>query len=338
MFQRAYAAYCRRDEDGGGSGGEEAGPGRPLEDCEFGSACRIDYHPGVVELARGFGGRWHPAGQFWSFPTMSPENLQWHLSMALEIDILALDILEGTFDLQGGRFARVPDDDSRLSLLQCAQVDRKPKREDDSPDESRTALLKVDFGRKDAMVHADIQRALDPFADQVRGDQVQCVHHLASQRGAANFGDMGTGKTRSAVLAGHMVRAGSPALVIAPMGLLHGWRLEIHGVLGDGVDISFRQVRQDADWCLISYEDAVALAVEDGAMDGLRFGAGIVDEAHYIKNIASERSVGVFQVMACAEHRYVLTGTPMPNNATELYPLLRLTRHPIAPASEVLGC
>lgn len=72
---------------------------------------------------------------------------------------------------------------------------------------------------------------------------------------------------------------------------------------------------------VFSYEEAVkrksALAASD--IDAL-----LIDESHYLKNRKSQRTKAVFgEIAPRAKRVWCLTGTPSPNNASELWPMLR---------------
>jgi SWI/SNF-related matrix-associated actin-dependent regulator 1 of chromatin subfamily A len=100
-------------------------------------------------------------------------------------------------------------------------------------------------------------------------------------------------------------------LVICPASLREQWRRQ------------FRQFasQQPAVLWVVSYEEAVkrAATLGDAPWDAV-----ILDEAHYLKNRKSKRTKAVFgTIIKNAKRVWCLTGTPSPNNAAELWPMLR---------------
>lgn len=52
------------------------------------------------------------------------------------------------------------------------------------------------------------------------------------------------------------------------------------------------------------------------------WGAVIFDESHFLKNEESKRTEAAYRLSVAARYAWNLTGTPMPNNASELYPMM----------------
>ncbi|KAG8162112.1 hypothetical protein KVR01_007877 [Diaporthe batatas] len=87
-----------------------------------------------------------------------------------------------------------------------------------------------------------------------------------------------------------------------------------------------------ADILVVTYDQVRAMlkACKSGKITSLLFEACfqriVLDEAHRMKNRNSE----TFKACMClkGKHRWALTGTPIPNGAHELWPLLRFIQHP----------
>lgn len=160
--------------------------------------------------------------------------------------------------------------------------------------------------------------------------QLEGVKHLLSHSSALLADDMGLGKSRQAVIASHLVPGDAPVFVGCPANLRVNWQREIHAVdpaavvaiVGDG------KVWKDADWVIVNYElfGGVVQAISDGIVT---FRAMILDEAHYLKEPTSSRTLNAFLLAKHIERRFLLTATPVLNRESELHTLLRLSGHPL---------
>lgn len=123
------------------------------------------------------------------------------------------------------------------------------------------------------------------------------------------------GKTNIAIHGSDCVDA-QIVVIVCPAAVKEGWREAV---------LEFRK----AGWwaIIVSYNKAAkVLKVLRGKKYVL-----VVDESHYAKERSSQRTKVVFgtlcdKVGGLAEHAtniFMLTGTPMPNNPTELWPMLR---------------
>ena len=130
------------------------------------------------------------------------------------------------------------------------------------------------------------------------------------------LGDMpGLGKSRTALSAAH--RAGVKALhVLCPAVVRAHWRRE-HAVMGYGYDLHVE-----------SYQRYV---VSEAARRPFLFGrrstvALVLDEAHFLKHAASRRTQLILETGTGLAHGYgrvwPLSGTPLPRNAAEMFPIL----------------
>lgn len=118
---------------------------------------------------------------------------------------------------------------------------------------------------------------------------------------------------------------GRPALVVCPTSLLENWRREaakfapqLRAVTLHGLDRAERfEAARQADLVLTSY----ALLRRDADFHRtLRYRAAVLDEAHAIKNPDSQTARAAFALQA--DHRLVLTGTPLENSVRDLWSLL----------------
>jgi len=149
--------------------------------------------------------------------------------------------------------------------------------------------------------------------------QVQGIDWLRSRPRALLADDPGLGKTAQALLA-----AEPPVLVVAPAMLAGTWRNEI---------ALWRREWQDEDVAWVSYS---SLCERNGykvnpvvRQQYLRdWKTVIFDEAHYLKNRKAKWTKAALSLAKHTERLMLLTGTPIPNWAHELYIPLRLLHEP----------
>jgi SWI/SNF-related matrix-associated actin-dependent regulator of chromatin subfamily A-like protein 1 len=133
--------------------------------------------------------------------------------------------------------------------------------------------------------------------------------------------DPGLGKTFQAIRAADSRKAKQVA-IICPASVIGTWHAEI------------RKYRT-SDWYFFvtSYERACRQDYDHLTVN--RWDALIIDEAHYLKTLTSGRTKAVYgftaedglqrlpAIIDCADAVWLLSGTPMPNDPSELYPHLR---------------
>lgn len=130
--------------------------------------------------------------------------------------------------------------------------------------------------------------------------QVEGAEWLASLPRAYLADGMGIGKSAQACHAAGLVDAKS-VLVIAPASTLLNWRRE------------WETWGSAATFHVVSYG---SLRKAKGEWDVV-----ILDEAHYVKNPGAQRTRLALAIAAKARHVWCLSGTPMPNDPTELFPV-----------------
>jgi SWI/SNF-related matrix-associated actin-dependent regulator of chromatin subfamily A-like protein 1 len=160
--------------------------------------------------------------------------------------------------------------------------------------------------------------------------QVEGAKFLATVKRGLLADEMGLGKSAQAIAACDELRA-QRVLVICPASLTQNWRREFlrfqsisryvaepHRVTGgNGPLVNVTSYDRAA-------RDPEGLAIVD--WDVL-----ILDEAHYLKNHKAKRTKAIFGekcdgeggLVSRAAHVFCLTGTPTPNNPSELWSMLR---------------
>lgn len=127
--------------------------------------------------------------------------------------------------------------------------------------------------------------------------------------------EMGLGKSAQAIAAAKEVGA-KVVVAICPASLVENWKREFKRFWPDYAGTL----------CVCSYNKAAEIYAAGRPIDVL-----ILDEAHYLKSKSAKRTQAIFGpkcdgeggLMSQAAHVFMLTGTPTPNNPSELWPLLR---------------
>ncbi|MNX70903.1 RNA polymerase-associated protein RapA [compost metagenome] len=183
------------------------------------------------------------------------------------------------------------------------------------------------------------------FPHQVSG--ITFLMRPREVRGALLADDMGLGKTRQAIIAAHEAHPQGEILVVCPAGLKLNWAREIRLALGPEAEVSVvGRAFWRARWTIVNYD---LLRKHHAALVADAWSGLVLDEAHYIKNLRSQRSLLVLGgerkarrktarslpngrirgVAERAERLYLLTGTPITNRPLDLFALLRAIRHPL---------
>nr|WP_107903237.1 DEAD/DEAH box helicase [Streptomyces chartreusis] len=249
------------------------------------------------------------------------------------------------------------DRDEVPQLLAQASVDllRRP--------ESEVAAL-VDFELRSAEYYgllAELSgRAPDPaaaegflpdeVAERVRTQTLDDTHRRVSLRGYQAFGtrfalaqrrvilgdEMGLGKTIQAIAAlAHLAGEGqSHFLVVCPASVLINWTREIEKRSALRVTPLHGPDRQEAfaEW---KGRGGVAVTTFDALrgfpVPGLgELGMLVVDEAHFVKNPQTRRSMAVSEWAGHCDRVLFLTGTPMENRVEEFRCLVRILQPELA--------
>ena len=136
---------------------------------------------------------------------------------------------------------------------------------------------------------------------------------------------MGLGKTLTCIclLADQLLKTKDVSLVVCPKSLIHHWKNEIELFCPDLASSCIDNksmisaVRNDVSVLITSYD--VIRACCDWFAEKFVFNYVILDEGHVIKNVKSK----LFQAVQSlkANHRLVLTGTPIQNDVCELWTL-----------------
>ncbi|CAL1288550.1 unnamed protein product [Larinioides sclopetarius] len=150
--------------------------------------------------------------------------------------------------------------------------------------------------------------------------------------------EMGLGKTVQAIaFLAYLkeISTAGPHLIVVPSSVLENWKLEFKAWWPDvkiicyhGSQDSRRELRmqmlydeiEDFDVMITTYNMVTSSAEDRGFFKRLKFHYVVFDEAHMLKNMASQRYQHLMKIKA--PRRLLLTGTPLQNNLVELMSLL----------------
>lgn len=123
-------------------------------------------------------------------------------------------------------------------------------------------------------------------------------------RSRGYLGDhMGLGKSAQAITAARLVQPRS-TVVVCPASAVPNWQAEWEKWEGPGEPL------------IVSYSSLIRWEIAPADLV-------ILDEAHYCKSPSAKRTRAALGLAAKAKHAYLLSGTPMPNNPTELWAPIR---------------
>ncbi|WP_151524028.1 DEAD/DEAH box helicase [Serinicoccus kebangsaanensis] len=183
----------------------------------------------------------------------------------------------------------------------------------------------------DDVVQAVREQHLDDTRLHVslRGYQSFAARFALVQRKVVIGDEMGLGKTIEAlaVLAHRASEGARWFLVVCPAAVLSNWVREIDGK----TDLEPRRLhgeRRDGELSRWRAHGGVAVttygtlgSVWDG-LDGFEIDSLVVDEAHYVKNPAAQRSRRVEALVRRTQHVMLLTGTPLENTVGDFTTLI----------------
>lgn len=164
------------------------------------------------------------------------------------------------------------------------------------------------------------------------------------------FDETGTGKSRSALASISKLDRPWPALIVAPKSMLLTWKKEIEAFFADPLDIRVitgtptarkKLLEPGGDIYIVSYgslrkhsrllhfgkSKLTEAQKEPKELNALDFTTVLVDEAHRAKNPTSAQTRALWAAAADeAPYRIAMTGTPVQENAEDLWALLRFVR------------
>ncbi len=166
----------------------------------------------------------------------------------------------------------------------------------------------------------------------LRSYQTEGVHWLERLRKMYLNGiladDMGLGKTVQAIVAitQHKMGNSSPSLIVCPTSLLYNWKEEcskfnvgLKVLIIDGMPLQRKKLIDQIDNYDVIITSYSLLQKDIELYEKTTFSYAILDEAQHIKNRGTRNAKSVKMIKA--EHRLILSGTPIENSLDELWSL-----------------
>ncbi|MCR4586575.1 MAG: DEAD/DEAH box helicase family protein [Lachnospiraceae bacterium] len=156
-------------------------------------------------------------------------------------------------------------------------------------------------------------------------------------RGRVLLGDdMGLGKTIQAIasIAHLKARGGKYFLVICPLSVLTNWsreipkhsKMEVLAIYGSDRGDEFEQWIKEGGIAVTTYETVKKLELPEGMIIDML----VVDEAHYVKNRAAQRTKSVLKYADMSEYVVFMSGTPLENKVEEMNGLVEVLNPNVA--------
>ena len=136
------------------------------------------------------------------------------------------------------------------------------------------------------------------------------VQFLRKNKRAYLADQMGLGKTAQAIMAARSLPKLRSVLVVCPAVAVLNWERELGKWWPDRPDV----------WQVVSYARLIRM---DTKTTGPPYDLVILDEAHYCKTVSAQRTKRALSEARRAGRAWLLSGTPMPNNPTELWAPVR---------------
>jgi superfamily II DNA or RNA helicase len=214
----------------------------------------------------------------------------------------------------------------RISRAHAAYVEETARELGSAVADRRAALKKFITGRD---ASPDAKTKLGPLAKILREYQLAGFDWLtrlaANNLGGILADEMGLGKTVQTLAFLRAHQGDGPALVVCPTSLVTNWgnearkfTPELKPLVLEGADRAahFKSIA-GADLVITSY---ALLRRDIDALREINFSTAVLDEAQHIKNPETQNAQAAYALRA--NHRFVLTGTPMENSVRDLWSIM----------------
>jgi superfamily II DNA or RNA helicase len=214
----------------------------------------------------------------------------------------------------------------RINRAHAAYVEETARELGSAVADRREALKKFITGRE---ASPDAKTKLGSLAEILREYQLSGFDWLtrlaANNLGGILADEMGLGKTVQTLAFLRAHQADGPALVVCPTSLVTNWENEarkftpeLQTLVLEGADRAARfKSIAGVDIVITSY---ALLRRDIDALREINFSTAVLDEAQHIKNPETQNAQAAYALRA--NHRFVLTGTPMENSVRDLWSIM----------------
>ena len=180
-----------------------------------------------------------------------------------------------------------------------------------------------------ATASPDAKTKLGPLAEILREYQLAGFDWLtrlaANNLGGILADEMGLGKTVQTLAFLRAHQGDGPALVVCPTSLVTNWENEARKFTPELKTLALEGADRAARFNSVAGADMVitSYALLRRDIDTLRefnFSTAVLDEAQHIKNPETQNAQAAYALRA--NHRFVLTGTPMENSVRDLWSIM----------------
>jgi len=211
------------------------------------------------------------------------------------------------------------------SLKTIAMCDSTLRKEMESLRENMISMLELSSSSSPTKISVGLPDGYELLPYQSSG-----IAYMLQAGRCLNADDMGLGKTvQGSMCIKSLFASGDAktALIICPASLKINWQREIKmwtGMDSEVVHSKWKPVR-----CRIAIINYDILKKFSAWIDALQWDILICDESHYIKSLKAGRSKEVMKIDS--KYFFALSGTPMPNNPSELFSVLHKARPDLFP-------
>jgi len=214
----------------------------------------------------------------------------------------------------------------RINRAHAGYVEQTARELGSAVADRREALKKFITGRD---ASPDAKRKLGSLAEILREYQLVGFDWLtrlaANNLGGILADEMGLGKTVQTLAFLRAHQGDGPALVVCPTSLVTNWENEARKFTPELKTLVLEGADRAARFKSIAVVDMVitsyALLRRDiDTLREIKFSTAVLDEAQHIKNPETQNAQAAYALRA--NHRFVLTGTPMENSVRDLWSIM----------------
>lgn len=285
------------------------------------------YHGAAASILRAMKGRWLTKNRGWYLEEASPVMVINNLQTQCGYSEDQLYVMNGAYALIGTELSQVGDGPF-IKLPSDKWFEEKTGKSKSTGKEERESGVIGARIPKIAKTGIDVSLIEHLIPEGLLPHQIEGINFLVTRTGALLADEMGTGKTRTSIVAAQIVRRSffdAPVLITVPKSVAYKWAREIRKVYPDENAVVFDEghVIPDASWVIVNYERMNRIKDEDAK----RFCCLLVDEAHKLKELHTLRTQYAQNAAIHIPIKYLLSATPILNRETEIYSLLRLSGH-----------